>query len=479
MRCRLGAAAALLVCLALTSTAAAERPRTGVIDAPAVEVALPPTGLVPYNTLYINRCATGCTISPPGPANSINNRWDIPAQASLTAFPYGDEAWNNVVACVRDVFSPYMVNVVTSQPSGNHFEIMIAGSPRDLWPNDQSRWSYGGVAPGYGSCNTYLDNALVFAFAKMYGASGGCDEACVNEVCATAAQEIGHVWRRMDHVRLASDPMTYFSYSGRRYYQDTAAECGSDCVNGLHPQTGEACTGTGQQTHDCWCTGATQNSHSIITGLFGLGPGTPPVAKITAPKYNESVEQMFPVYTDITDDSNIISRVEFKVDGAVVTTITKGPFVFGAPDGLAEGAHHVEVIAYDGHGTPGTAAVDVIIGPPCEGEDDCTTDFVCVGGRCVAGPNVSGGLGTTCVDSTTCVSDRCASDGTNSYCVELCMVGECPDGYGCLDTGEELGVCWPGYDDSGGCGCQTSRGGPAGMLLALLVMVVTCRRRRP
>jgi len=164
-----------------------------------------------------------------------------------------------------------------------------------------------------------------------------------------------------------------------------------------------------------------------------------------------------------------------------VVTLTKGPFVFDAPPGLADGTHHVEVIAYDGHQTPGPAAVDVIIGPPCKSEDDCPlqTD-ACVGGRCVPGPNAEGGLGTSCADSTNCRSMRCASDGTSSYCVELCMVGQCPPDFGCLDTGEELGVCWPGYDDgSGGCGCQTSRGGPAGMLLALLMMVVTCRRRRP
>jgi len=374
-----------------------------------------------------------------------------------------------------------MIDVVDSAPSGNHFEIMIAGSPTDLVPTSvDPKWQYyGGVAPGYGNCSGYIDNALVFAFAKMYGnnQTTTCDESCVNEICATASQEIGHVWRRMDHSRIAADPMTYFGYAGRRYFQDMAGECGSDCgSNGIAP-SGETCTGTGMQTHTCWC-GATQNSHSIIKGLFGLGPGTPPLAKITAPKYNESVQQQFAVTTEISDDSNIIARVEFKVDGVLVTTLTRGPFVFSAPDGLAEGAHHVDVIAYDGHGTPGSSAVDVIIGPPCGGEDDCMESYVCVGGRCVAGPMVAGGLGTSCADSTTCLSNRCASDGTSSYCVELCMKGDCPSGFGCLDTGEELGVCWPGYDDSGGCGCQTSRGGPAGMILALLVMVVTCRRRR-
>jgi MYXO-CTERM domain-containing protein len=479
MRRRLGAA--VLVCLAAsTQVASAERPRTGIIEgARAERVELPPSALVPYNTLYLNRCGSGCLIST-GASSSITNEWGIPADATLTSFPFGDDAWNQVVACVRDVFSPWMVNVVTTAPAGNHFEIMIAGSPRDLWPNDSSRWNYGGVAPGDGSCTGYLNNALVFAFAKAYGTTAStCNEFCVNELCATAAQEIGHVWNRMDHVRLAEDPMTYFSYSGRRYFQNNAAQCGSDCVNGVGPAPMyETCFGTGNQSHSCYCGGQTQNSYQILTGLFGLGPGTPPTSKIIAPKYNESVQQEFAVETEITDDSNIIRRVEFKIDGAIVTTLTQGPFLFQAPPGLAEGAHHIDVIAYDGHNTPGSAAVDVIIGPPCDGEEDCNADHVCVGGRCVAGPMLTGGLGTNCVDSTACESNRCASDGTNSYCVELCMPGDCPSGFGCLDTGEELGVCWPGYDEDGGCGCQTSRGAPVGLLLAVLVLGISCRRRR-
>jgi hypothetical protein len=161
--------------------------------------------------------------------------------------------------------------------------------------------------------------------------------------------------------------------------------------------------------------------------------------------------------------------------------LDKGPFVFNAPATLANGPHKVEITAYDPHQTPGKATVDVIVGPPCKGSDDCSnaTD-VCVGGRCVPGSGVNGGLGTSCGMATDCLSGQCASDGTNSYCVEQCNVGDCPSDFGCLDVGNGTSVCWPGYDDGsgGGCGCQSNRGGPLGMLLALALMVVTCRRRR-
>ena len=479
--------AAVLASLALSlgglATAAAERPFTGTVSARGEVRQLPPNALVPYNTVYLNRCAGGgCTIRP-GDSSSIADTWGVGGQRNLTAFPYGDEAWDKVVGCVRDVFSPFQVNIVTTNPgSQNHFEIMIAGAATDL----NSTWTnYGGVAPGNNECDGYLHNALVFAFAKAYGnnSSNTCDDSCVNEICATAAQEIGHVWKRMDHVRTASDPMTYFGFTSRRYFQNTDAVCGSDCVNGTWngPFGAVSCTGIGNQSHPCWCGGDTQNSHETIKSLFGLGPGTPPITKITSPKLGESVEAGFPVYTEITDDSGSILRVEFKVDGQTVTQLAQGPFVFNAPSTLAEGTHRVEIVAYDPHGTPGTATVDVVVGPPCDGEDDCAEENVCVGGRCVAGPSVTGGLGTACSSSTDCVSGQCASDGTSSVCVELCLVGQCPEDFGCLDTGsgDGTGVCWPGYDDgSGGCGCQTSRGGPAGMFLALLVMVLSCRRRR-
>lgn len=480
---RLGVAA--LVVSAFASSAFAERPRTGVIDVDPKLISkdgpLTPVGLVPYNTLFINRCASGCPVKV-GQSNSLTDSWPINSNRTLTAFPYSDAVWQQVMSCVKDVFSPYQIVVTDVDPgtSANHFEIMIAGSPTDVGMST----SIGGVAPG-GCTSSYKNNALVFDFAKVWAApsAGMCDASCVEEICATAAQEIGHTWQSMDHVRNAKDPMTYFGYLGRKYFQNSADQCGSDCVNGVAPD-GSTCNGTSSQSHDCICTGiATQNSHSIISSLFGLGPGTPPTVSITGPKFGASVDPGFSIYIDATDDSGTVDKVDLIIDGAMVASLAKGPYVFNAPTTLGNGTHHIEAIAYDPHQTPGSAKIDVVIGPPCQDASGCPTSTdACIGGRCVPGPGVTGGLGTTCATATDCVDSQCASDGTNMYCVEKCTTGQCPDGFGCLDdgTGAKTGVCWPGYDDgSGGCGCESNRpGGPLTLMLLSGVVVLTCRKRR-
>jgi hypothetical protein len=282
----------------------------------------------------------------------------------------------------------------------------------------------------------------------------------------------------MDHVIEAKDPMTYYGYAGRKYFQNTAAQCGSDCVGGEGP-LGQTCSGANTQSHACVCGGQTQNSYNIVMGLFGAGPGSPPVVTINRPKPNQSVDAGFVIDAMATDNSGRIVKVEVVVDGQIVTTKMSNPsVVINAPTTLTSGSHKVEVIAYDPHGTAGKTVVDVMIGPPCEGASDCSEEGdVCVGGRCVPGSSVDGGLGTNCTINDDCVSGKCASDGTTMYCVEVCEVGDCPSGFGCQDTGMQ-GVCWPGFDDgSGGCGCQSSRGGPLGMMVLLGWLVLTCRRR--
>jgi uncharacterized protein (TIGR03382 family) len=455
---------------------ASERPRDVMVWEQPTEP-LPPAppgvaGAAAYNTIFMNRCPSGCVITP-GSTSSITDRWNIGSTRTLTAFPYGDAVWASTMSCLRDVFSPFGVNVTDVDPgSANHFEVMIAGAPQDL--NMSS--GIGGISP-FQCGQPYINNSLVFDFAKVWGSGTSCSQGCIEEMCSTAAQEIAHSFT-LDHVTLASDPMTYNAFNGRRRYQNVQAQCGSDCVNGQSP-FGQACTG---QTHACACTGSqTQNSFQTLINLFGAGTPTPPVVKITNPKNGAQVSPGFPVVADVTDDTGI-TKAELYVDNTLTMTITSAPYAFNAPATLGDGTHRVEVRGYDLQITSGSGMISVIIGKPCGKPSDCpmSTD-TCVGGRCVPGPGVQGGLGQPCMKGTDCASGQCASDGTNSYCVEQCDLGkgQCPSSFGCLDTGNMNGVCWPGFDDgTGGICAAGSRGGPITLGLSFAALVFTRRRRR-
>jgi uncharacterized protein (TIGR03382 family) len=416
------------------------------------------------NVIYMNRCAGGgCTVTL-GNTDSRTDHSSVPnvGQGHLNAFSQGDAVWTNVMACVREVFSPFNVSITDVDPgSAPHFEIMVAGTAAAFGlPSN-----VGGVSP-FDCSQPYIPNSLVFVF-DVWGAN-------VNEICATAAQEIAHSFK-LDHCTDPSDPMTYFSFSGRRHFKDAQVQCGSDCVNGKSPFNA-TCTGTNLQNHVCACTTSqTQNDVQAIKTLFGEGGETPPTVTITAPKAGAMVTAGFPVVTMITDDISV-SKAELRVDGVLVQTLTTGPFAFNAPTSLGNGAHSVEVTGYDNAMTPGKATVSVTIGPPCSTAADCSTGQTCIGGRCVAGPGSPGGLGASCMSPVDCQSGQCADDAGTKFCVEPCKPGQCPASFGCRDDGTGGGFCWPGFDE-GGIGCSTG-GSPVGPIALGLAFAALVFRRR-
>jgi len=469
----------LALIVAGTGIAAAERPRLITLDDPhqphITEAA------APYNTIFLNRCANGCTVKA-GDNDSRVDTWPFVSGVHiLTKFGYGDDSWNKVMACVRDTFSPFNVVITDVDPgTQNHFEIMVAGAPTDIGQS----MNLGGVsANGCGS--TYIPNALVFAFANTYGAGTTCDAKCADEICATAAQEIAHSFG-MDHSHNAADPLTYFTYATRKYFQTTADQCGSDCLSGKSPSN-YSCSGSDNNVHTC-CQGfftaaATQNSAALLTSLFGAGTLAIPTVQITKPVQGASVQAGFAINTTITADA-AITKAELRVDGTLVDPVVmSAPYAFNAPTTLQPGSHTVEVTGYDAHGTPGKTSITVTIGPPCTDDSTCSAEAkeVCIGGRCVPGPNATGGLGMTCTGNEMCGDSNCASDGTNMYCTTKCTAGQCPSGFGCLPIadGSDAGYCWPGYSDGGGGGgCNTGAGGSIASGLVFAALLFTRRRKR-
>jgi Bacterial Ig domain len=457
--------AGLVALVVATPAWAAPRPRSAMMWEP-VDPAL---AAAPVNshTIYLDRCRTaGCTIVQ-GTTNSTTD----PVHSSLGhgvvgAFTRGDETWSTIVACMKEVYAPFNVQITEVDPGAQpHFAIVFGGDPRDLGLDA----NLGGVSPF--SCMPYIPNSVVFVF-DVWGDNP-------EEICATAAQEIAHSFA-LDHATEPSDPMTYFAYQGRRHYKNAQIQCGSDCDAHHRSPLGLTCTGDQLQDHACACgDGAqTQNDVQIIHALFGDTSASPPAVTITMPRTGDTVTAGFAVATVITDDTAVTSA-ELRVDGALVQSEPGNPRGFTGPAQLADGTHTIEVTAYDDLGTPGRARVEVVVGAGCAAPADCPLDTdTCVGGRCVAGPAITGGLGRSCAAASDCASWLCANDDGQRYCVEACRPGQCPARFGCRDDGAGAGVCWPGFDDSaGGCTTTPSHAPLAPILVGVGLAAWVLRRR--
>jgi hypothetical protein len=422
---------------------------------------------VTSHTIFLHRCPTeGCTVVQ-GTSSSTSD----PLRSSLGhgvvgRFTRSDETWNTVVACMKEVYAPFNVQITEVDPAEQpHFEIVFGGKPQDLGLDA----NLGGVSPF--SCMPYIPDSVVFVF-DVWGDNP-------EELCTTAAQEMAHSFA-LDHATEPSDPMTYFPYQGRRHYKNAQVQCGSDCDANHRSPLGLTCTGDKLQDHACACgNGAqTQNDVQIIKALFGDLSASPPAVTITTPRPGDTVTAGFAVATKITDDTTVASA-ELRVDGALVERQAGNPRAFIGPAQLADGTHTIEVTAYDDVGTPGRARVQVVVGAGCGAADACPLDTdACVGGRCVAGPTVTGGLGQRCLAATDCASWLCANDDGRRYCVEACQPGQCPSSFGCRDDGAGGGVCWPGFDDSSGGCAATPAHAPLGPILVGLGLAGFVLRRR-
>jgi len=430
--------------------------------------------------IFMNPCKpNGCKVTP-GETDATKDTSDIASQTgTLGAWSYGDASWQKVMTCMKATFSQFNVQITDVDPGTTpHYEVMVAGSPEEIMGSQG--FGIGGVADfpcqDIGVCDPYLPNALVFDFADVFGNDP-------TEICAVAAQEIAHTWS-LDHVVDKTDPLTYNSYSGMRIYHD-AEKCGSDCQGGKSP-FGLTCSGTGgQATHTCSGNGkATQDEVKTILALFGpSGPPTPPTVAISAPADGATVTPLFDVVATATD-SDGIDKVELRIDGSLIGSVTKPPFKWSAPGTLAQGSHTIKVTAYDVFGATADAQVTVTEGPACTKDGGCSGDDVCVDGKCVPGGGVPGGLGTPCTMDTECASMSCATDGSGTkVCVAPCdvnMMDGCPSGFSCLPAGNG-GVCWPTGGDggeTGGCNAGSEDGSTLALIgLGFGAIVIAGRRR--
>lgn len=130
-------------------------------------------------------------------------------------------------------------------------------------------------------------------------------------------------------------------------------------------------------------------------GVGGPPPSdtTPPTVHIDTPMTGTNVQAGFAVSASATDDQGVL-KLEFSVDGQVVSTTHDAPYMFSTDANLAPGSHMIAATAYDGAGNHASDSVTVtIIDPTCG--NACTADQMCdmTTGTCVANPESGEGGG--------------------------------------------------------------------------------------
>jgi hypothetical protein len=148
------------------------------------------------------------------------------------------KAWTSTVACVREIFAPFAVEVTDQPPPTREFlRVVVGGRPTDI---GESERGIAGLAPFNGGV---VPRAIVFSFAATQGHRP-------RAVCETIASEIAHAYG-LDHEYLCSDVMSYLPPCGKRRFIDRDARCGEG------------------QARTCASGGPTQNSHRKLLAVLG------------------------------------------------------------------------------------------------------------------------------------------------------------------------------------------------------------------
>jgi hypothetical protein len=513
-------AAALLLCLA--NAAAAEPTSTPVQTGPESKfeprrlLVVPNPHFVPDeklalpaalsgHTIWLNNCVGGCPINPgsddmtssPFVSNIPNNATTIEEATDLTA-----QEWADTVQCVKEVYSPYDVKIVDTEPGPEvavYSGIIVggnntakAGAALGLPPN------VGGVVSGVGcSANpravayAFADNDNVNTFAFEVGGTNDSLNR-VRGLCWIIAQETAHAVG-LDHsfaytdnnASACNDPMTYrFECGGQKFFRNRFAKCGEFVQDGERP---------------CQC-GANQNTHLRLVNIFGEGASTvpAPTAAITTPAAGSTAANSMPAIVIATAGSaRGVGRVELHINGFKWAEIAGAPFgrngqpnpsnyQLAVPAALPDSIVDVQIKAFDDLELVGQSAVVTVVkgaAGGCQSADTCAEGQKCEAGKCFWDPP-AGVIGDACSFPQACVSGLCSDTvfQGEGICTQSCVLGladACPEGLECVEAGADA-ICFTPQDD-GGCCSASNEGTPWAPFLiggTVLGFVVLRRRRR-
>jgi hypothetical protein len=407
--------------------------------------------------IYVNDCKpAGCLIKAGGYNDAREDISTIPREDSLISpFSHDQQVWDDIVACLRQVYGPYDVRIVTEDPGDAlHHEAILAGFSSELGLAPE----VAGVAPF--SCQPQ-NNAISFSFANQL-------EPDWVELCWTVAQESAHAFA-LDHAFECLDPMTYIPHCGQKFFRNKDLPCGE------------------LDERACICGGSVQNSHTKLLQVFGQGtPAPPPQVAILLPAEGAAVDAGFVVLAE-AEDQRLVDRVELYINGWLYETRPGhgywdrfDDYQFSAPATLPDGIMDVDIKAYNDVGSAATARVTVTKGEPCASADTCLDGQECNQGRCMW-PTPTGQLGDACERAMDCESLLCPQSGEVRLCSQYCQLqvaDQCPAGFECLPAGQS-GVCWPVAEDGGCCSVGGGRGPSGGQLALLFLVAAVLLRRRP
>lgn len=268
--------------------------------------------------LYLNK--NGVTLMPAAVNDARQNRSTIASQpTTIPPWAVDDATWTATVTCLREVFAPFAVKIVTVDPGAAlHLEAVFGGAPALLGlPGNVA-----GVSPFTTSCSV-IESSMVFVFTGVLNATP-------RTVCEIMAQEIAHSYG-LDHEVLASDPMTYLPFSGKRWFRDELASCGE--------YQARPC---GIGANSCR---AMQNSMALLRERLGVADAVLPTGQIVAPVAGEVVDSTFTIEIAATDNI-AVSEVELLLDDAPLAQLDAAPFSFTARD-IVAGDHVLTAVVID------------------------------------------------------------------------------------------------------------------------------------
>ena len=427
--------------------------------------------------IYLNRCVGGCTVTTSNTNNAQTNESFIPEGSpgtshTISEFAHGDEVWDQVVECVREVFAPFDVEVVTDDPGMvPHHEVIAAGLGVQI-----GRPQTAGVGGSVG-CDP-SNNVISFSFLNGYPA------AYVDEMCGTIAQEAAHSFGLPDHLYDCTDPMTYLTINApeacpRQFFRNKLMQCG-EFEAGSPP---------------CQCGGNRVNSHAMLLTVFGPSPNppTPPTAELLAPADGATVTSL--VTQVAAEHPRGVARLELFLNGWPWASwedpeIHEPPFewptafLLTPPDDLPDGVYDLEVRVYTDLGGMTSLTAQVTKGAPCTSADQCLDGQRCEAGKCFWDAP-TGELGDPCGYDQECVGRTgfdgvCVGTTEGDVCSEACYTGvndTCPEGFKCQGGGEE-GYCLAVVEGGGCCSVGGGAAPVAPILLGGIVGGLLARRPR-